>query len=198
VSNPNEYLMGGGTKSLRIAPKGTPVTIRITQDPEVRQQTDFKTKEPKFFKNGDPMNQLVVTGQSTQLDPDDAADDGIRAAYIKGKQMTSAVREAVKAAGARGLDIGGDLTLTWVSGGPRFEGDQNWATENPKIHTASYVKPAGASAAFLGSAEPAQQQAAQPVAAADDPKRPPSVDVATWAQLDSTARAGVRAALGLS
>jgi hypothetical protein len=196
VSNANDFLMSStGARSLRIAPKNTPVTLRITQDPEVRQQTDFNTKLPKTFANGDPMNQLVVTGQTNQRDPEDPADDGIRAAYIKGKQMTSVVREAVKTAGARGLEIGGDLTLTWVSGGPRYDGDTSWQKDSPKIYAASYIKPVSQAAAnFL--AEPAAQPAA--AAPADDPQRPPSVDVATWAQLDSTARAGVRAALGLS
>jgi hypothetical protein len=127
VSNANDFLMGGGVKSLRIAPKGTPVSLTLTQDPEVRQQTDYDTKEPKFFKGTtDPMMQLVVTGASAQRDPDNAVDDGTRAAYIKGKHLTGIVRDAVRIAGARGLEVGGVLTLTWVSGGPRFEGDTAW------------------------------------------------------------------------
>lgn len=216
------FLMGGGLKGARFV-KGQPVKGVISADPAVRQQTDFKTKEPKFFKNtGEPMMQLVVTVRTDQRDPEIPNDDGTRGFYIKGN-LTKTVRDAVRAAGANNLEMGGELTLTWVSGGPRYEGDQNWPTEAPKVHTASYVKPTNqAAAAFLGAAQPAapvpaaQQQyapgfAPQPPFQAPAPALPPlpppaapaaqiqpcpaGVDPGAWAALSDEQRAQYLAVL---
>jgi len=185
------FLMSGGVKGALFI-KGQPVRGRITEEPEVRQQTDFKTKELKFFKSGDPMMQLIVTVATDQRDADNPADDGTRGFYVK-NQLTKTVRDAVRAAGARGLEVGGELTLTWVSGGPRYEGDQNWATESPKVFAATYVKPVPrAAAAFLNSADstpaglpplpaPATQSAAIPAP-------PAGVDPAAWAALSDEQR----------
>lgn len=182
------FLMSGGVKGALFL-KGQPVRGLITEEPEVRQQTDFKTKELKFFKSGDPMMQLIVTVKTDQRDADNPTDDGTRGFYVK-NQLTRTVRDAVKATGARGLEVGGELTLTWVSGGPRYEGDQNWATESPKQFTATYVRPVSqAAAAFLNTAEPTHSQPAQtaPVAAASGV--PTGVDPAVWASLSDEKRA---------
>lgn len=164
MSNAQDFLMGGGVKSAKFMGRNNPVQLTITQEPEVRQQTDYNTKEPKFFKNGDPMMQLVVTGTTDQRDPEDTDDDGTRAFYVKGKQLTSVVRDAVKAAGAKGIQVGGVLTLTWVSGGPRYDGDTTWMKENPKVYAAQYQKPINTAANnFLATAgEPAPAVATGP------------------------------------
>lgn len=194
-SDANDFLMGGGgAKSARFQGRNNPVRLAITQAPEVRQRTDFNTKEPKFFKNGDPMNQLVVTGKTDQIDENDSDDTGIRALYIKGKEMTDVVRNAVRASGAKGLEVGGVLTMTWVSGGPRYEGDSTWAKECPKVYTASYEKAAAAAANAYLNAEPAQQ--AQPAAQPAAGGAPAGVDPAIWAQMGTDQRASVLAALG--
>lgn len=182
------FLMGGGVRSARMI-VGQPVRLTITDEPEVRQQTDPGDQSLKYFKNGDPMMQLVITGATDQRDPQNPDDDGKRRFYIRGKQLTAAVRDAVKAAGAAGLAVGGALTLTWVSGGPRYEGESPlaWSKDNPKIHTAVYEKPVNTAAnTFLAQSDPAP--AATPAAA------PQNVDLAAvLAQLSPDQRAAFMA-----
>src|SRR5688500_7501049 len=110
--------MGAGTKSAAFPSIGTAVTGRIVREPKVQQQTDAATGDPKTFANGDPMMQLVVQVQTDQRDPADADDDGIRAIYIKAK-MLAAVRDAVRKSGAKGLEVGGELTVTYVADGEK-------------------------------------------------------------------------------
>jgi hypothetical protein len=182
VTNADDFLMGGGGKSAKWPHLGYTVTGVVARQPEVRQQTEYVrgggVGKPKFFDNGDPMNQLVVQLQTGERHPEDATDDGIRNAYIKGKQMTAVVREAILAGGAKGLQVGGTLSLTWVAGGPRFENDQEGP---PKEWTAQYWPPQHAAAnQFLGNngggqpaAQPGYQQPAYGQApAAYQPQQP--------------------------
>lgn len=81
---------------------------------EVRQQIDYLTKEPKVWKSGDPMYQLVVHVQTQLRDPSIENDQGLRAVYVKGRQMEAVIRDAVRAAGAPGIQVGGQLSLTYI------------------------------------------------------------------------------------
>lgn len=146
-------LGGGGGRSAKFEQPGTTVTGLVI-DSEVRQQTDIRTGEPKVWQNGDPMNQLVVRLQTDTVE--DADDDGIRVLYIKGgfkaPTMQKAVADAVRGVGAKGLEPGGSLSVTYTGDGPKSPG-----MNPPKYYTATYNRPA-AGAAFL--APPAPQQAA--------------------------------------
>lgn len=136
----DSFLMGGGgAPSAKFPAIGTTYTGRITEQPEVQQQRDFTTSELKFWKDGAPMMQLVVTIQTSQRDAaisDD--DDGKRRLFIKG-QMRQAIADAVRTAGGRGLEVGGTLTVTYTHDGPR---QGNFSP--PKQYTAIYI-PAAAS-----------------------------------------------------
>lgn len=157
-TDPNQFLMGGGGRSAKFETPGTTVTGTITAEPEVRQQTEYKTGKLQFWDNGDPMMQLVVKLQTAERDPEDKDDDGIRAIYIKGgfkkPTMQKAIADAVRAAGVKGLAVGGTLTVTYTGDGPS-EG----SGYPPKYYSASYAPP---SANFLatGEATPPAQTAA--------------------------------------
>lgn len=146
TQNADQFLMGGGAASAKFKEYGDTVTGTIAEAPEVSQRTDPKDGSPQFWKSGDPMMQLIVTLQTTLRD--DADDDGKRRIYVKGKSLTEAVREAVKKTGARGLEIGGTLTVTYVADGPQ----PNKALDPPKLYTATYSRPdtSQASGQFLG------------------------------------------------
>lgn len=64
-----------------------------------------------------PIWQVLVTLQTSELDPDDEADDGRRKVYLKGRAKANpestqdAVRDAVKAAKRKKIEIGGYLRL---------------------------------------------------------------------------------------
>jgi len=134
MTDPNAWLMGGGGKSARFDNVGDSITGTITTPPEVKQQTNFDTGKPEFWDNGDPKMQLVVTLATDLRDPTDAEDDGTRRLYVKAK-LQQAVRDAVRASSAIGLEVGGRLTVTYSGDG---EAPRKGANP-PKLYTATYI-----------------------------------------------------------
>lgn len=173
------FLTGGGSASAKFPTIGSSVTGTIAKPPTVSQQTDIKTGKPLVWDNGDPREQLVVTLQ-TALRDNGEDDDGLRSIYVKGSKkagsqsLHDAVRGAVQAAGAKGLEVGGTLTVTYIGDGIA----SGPGMDPPKQYSASYASPSGAG--FLGTeqvpgvgqvststgeiAQPPVQPAAQPVA----------------------------------
>jgi len=158
--DPNEFLMGSMAKAAQFPTLGTTVTGRISERPEVKQQTDLDDGSLRFFDNGDPMMQLLVTAKTDQRDPQDPEDDGERIFYVKAN-MLAAVKAAVKAAGANGLDVGGVLSVTYVGDGEAKRRGHN----APKKYTATYRPPTGnpAADALLRSPEQAPQPTPAPL-----------------------------------
>jgi hypothetical protein len=156
MTSAQDFLMsGGGAKAAKFPTAGTAVSGPIVREPEVAQQTEFGTGKPLFWDDGKPRNQLVVQIQTDQRD--DSEDDGVRSIYIKGKSLTNAVREAVKAAGAPGLEVGGVLTITYTGDGKAERGMP------PKLYTAQYRRAtAQAANTFLAASEPAPAPAGLP------------------------------------
>lgn len=134
-SDPDSFLMGSAPAA-KFETTGTTVTGTITVKPEVRQQVDYDTNEPLFWPDGNPREQLVVTIQTDQNDPEIPGDDGERSLYIKGG-MKTAVTAAVKAARAKGLAVGGVLEVTYVKDGPKT----NPKFKPPKVYAAVYHPP---------------------------------------------------------
>lgn len=148
----DDFLFGGGNASAKFEEIGESITGQVIST-EVRQQTDLATGNPLTWDNGDARMQLVVT-LATAL-KDDADDDGKRSIYIKGSKkagsqsLHDAVAQAVRAAGAKGLESDGTLTVT-------FTGEEPSQTRgfNPrKLYSASYAKPdhAAATGGFLNT-----------------------------------------------
>ncbi len=192
--NANDLLMGSGVKSA-VFPDGQYGATNsgpIVRQPEVRQQTDFDSGKPKVFDNGDPMLQIVVHIQTEGRDPVDPQDDGTRALYLKG-QMQQAVRDAVKAAGGKGLEVGGHLAITYLRDEPNSRG----RGKPKKVYSATYRLPVAQAAAEVLMAPPAAQpvqQVAAPVVAA--PAVPAGVDAAMWARMAPEQQQAVLAAMG--
>ncbi len=163
----DQFLLGGGGSSARFETVGDTVTGTVLSA-EVKDQTDLATGAVLKWDNGDVRKQLVVRLQTTQHDDED--DDGVRAVYVKGskkagsRSLHDAVASAVRLAGAKSLEVGGTLTVTYT-------GEEPSATRgfNPrKLYSASYVAPAAVSVGeFLGTpAAPAPAPAAAPAAPA--------------------------------
>lgn len=146
-----ELLMGSGGTSAKFPTIGTSVSGRIAREPSVEQQKDFTTGDLKFYDDGKPQLQIVVTLATNDRDPANPDDDGQRRLYIKG-QMRTAVEKAVRAAGAPHLQVGGHLTVTYSRDGER----KNPRFNAPKNFDAVYVP---AAAAELHTPEPVAQQA---------------------------------------
>lgn len=172
MSNPDDFLLGGGGKSAfsKDDPIGTTITGTIAFPPSVQQQTDIQSGDPLTWNNGDPKEQLVVTLQTDQRDDED--DDGQRKLYVKGskkagtKSLHDAVASAVKAAGAKGLAVGGTLTVQLVGTEP----SATRGFSDRKLYAAKYVAPVTTADGFLDIEQPAAQAPvvaqAQPAAAA--------------------------------
>ena len=179
----NSFLMGGGgAPTAKFPTPGTTVGGRITEPPQLEQQRDIKTGEKKFWSDGDPMMQLVVTVQTDERDPSLEDDDGKRRIFIKG-QMKNAVADAVRDAGAKGLEVGGTLHVRYSHDGQARERGMS----PPKQYVARYFT---AAAAELGIAP---GTAASPVPA-PAPAAAPTGD--PWGTAATPAPAGVNTATG--
>lgn len=182
---PEEFLMGGGgAPAAKFETPGTTVRGKIT-DLQIRQQTDVRTREPLTWPSGDPKMQLLVTVQTGQRDPTIEDDDGERRIYVKGKRLTEATREAVRAVGAKGLEVGGTLAVTYVRDGtPAGPG-----ISPPKEYKVTYSRP-NDSGAFLGT------EAAPAPAATPQPAAPDDALLAALGNLSEEAKAAILASVG--
>jgi len=154
----NDILMGGGgAPRAKFATIGDSVTGRITHISEPYQEREYDPNNPgggapKFYpKSGDPIMTFNVDLATDQRDPSIDEDDGTRRVYMDGKRIKDAVRAAVRAANAPGLQVGGTLTIAYV--GDEVPGD----ARSGKQYQVSYVS--ATNAALMGDATPAQQTA---------------------------------------
>jgi len=167
----DQFLLGVAIPSAKFPTVGTTITGTISQQPEVQQQRDLQTGEPKTWSDGQPMQQLKVVLDTAERDPQIADDDGQRALYIK-SNLQKAVRDAVRSVGAKGLEVGGKLTVTYTADGEVTKRGFN----PPKIYTAVYESPsAPALEGLVGPAPqapavqpPVQQAPAAPAAPVDE------------------------------
>lgn len=191
----NDLLMGGGLAAAKFPEIGTTITGRIVRKPEARQQTDIESGEPLTFANGDPRMQIVVNLATADRDPAKPDDDGERALYIKGN-MLNAIREAVRRTGAKGLEVGGTLTVTYTGDGEK----KNRAFNAPKLYSATYVAPTASEANEVLMGAPASvvpQQSQWPtVATLGTPAAPPGVDATLWTRMAPDQQQAVLAAMG--
>lgn len=176
----------GGAKSFSFKAeswRGKPRGGRIIEPPRKVQQRDFKTGDLKFWNDGNPAMQLVITvdtrqGKHPEIDPSVPGDDGVRRLFIKG-QMIEAFKIAFRKSGAKGLREGGEAYVAWIS--DEVIGGGN---NDKKIYAAEYTPPvAGAEtdSVFGGtSTQPAPELVTAPPAAAQ-----PAAD--PWAPLWPTA-----------
>ena len=136
----NDFLMSGGVKSAKFLQVGDSITGTIARRPETQQQRDFATGSAKFWDDGKPMMQLRIILQTSERDPDDPDDTGERALYVK-SGMREAIATAVKAAPAKGLEVGGKLQVTYSGDGKAAQKGFN----PPKQYQAKYKAPAAGS-----------------------------------------------------
>lgn len=144
-----DFLAGGGAPSAKFKSYGDTVGGVVLDEPTQQQQRNLESGELETWPDGNPKMQLVVTVQTDLRDPAVEDDDGKRRIFIKG-QMRNAVQQAVIAAGARGIDKGGELHVTYTG-----DGERKGHLTPPKLYAARYVKPSNIPAAGPADA-PAQ------------------------------------------
>lgn len=158
----NAVLMGGGgPKAWKFEEPGTTRVGTIAAPPVARQERDYDKNnpgggDPKFYPSGDPIMGVVVEVQTTERDPSIEDDTGARTFYVEGRYIKEAVRDAVRAAGAPGLEVGGQLSVTFT------HREDPMDKRSRKFWNITYV-PAGNAALMGGAPGPTEltgQQAA--------------------------------------
>jgi hypothetical protein len=180
LDDANEFLLAGGVRPAKFETAGTVVSGKVTHA-ERQQQREIDSGKPKYWEDGTPRMQIVAHLQTTQRDPDDPDDDGMRAVYIRGN-MLNALRAALRKAHAK-LELGGILTITYTGDGERRAPGFN----PPKLYTADYSPPSLTAVNDILSETP--EPIAEPV------NRPPSIAAEQWDALPQDAREALAAAL---
>ena len=130
----NQHLASKGLPSSKFEDKGDR-HVGILMDADVQPQTDPQGAV-KMRKDGvTPIMQLVLTWRTEERDPKNPADKGERKLYCSWR-LESEIKRAVRAAGAEGMEEGGELTVTFVRE-EKIEGVLGKA----KIYEAEYKAP---------------------------------------------------------
>lgn len=126
---------------------------------ETTQVNDFQTKQPAFWNDGRPKEQIHVIIQTQLRDPSVDDDDGRRSLWIKGWGIQlKAFREACRQAGVKIPKPGDTITERFVGLGQR--GD---APQPPKVFE-FHIEPASSVNSLVNGSQPQQpgMQQAQP------------------------------------
>jgi len=168
----NDLLMGGGgAPSANFKSEGASITGRIVAISEPYLEREYDPNAPgqgklkTFPKSGDPIMTFNFDVATDLRDPSIDDDDGVRRVYMDGARIKKAFREHLRAIGAPGLEVGGQITLTvthYDTPGD-YRSGKNWRVE--------YTPPAKGAAAnsVLGvapAATPASAAQAAPASAA--------------------------------
>lgn len=125
---------------------------------ETTQVNDFQTKQPAYWNDGRPKEQIHVIIQTQLRDPSVDDDDGRRSLWIKGWGIQlKAFREACRQAGVKIPKPGDTITERFVGLGPR--GD---APQPPKVFE-FHIEPASSVNNLVNGSQPQQpvQQGSQ-------------------------------------
>lgn len=144
MTQPNQAVagfFGGAGKTAKFPEVGTTVSGTITAVSAPEPQTDIKTGAPIPGKE-----QIRISLQTDERDPQDPDDDGRRTVFVKG-WMRGAIGDALRRAGAAAPEVGGKLSIAFTSERP-----PEIPGFNPtKLFEATYEKPStAATAGFFG------------------------------------------------
>ena len=139
----NAFLMGG-EKVKSCSFKG-PVGIiwegEVLEEPKMVQQRGYDDDELLWWDKEEtkPKMAAVIKLQTTVKDPADPEDLGVRGLWVKGESQ-KAVAQAVRAAGEKGIKVGGYLKIKFYA-----ERDDTKPGEKPrfltKLYQAHYTPP---------------------------------------------------------
>lgn len=125
---------------------------------ETTQVNDFQTKQPAFWNDGRPKEQIHVIIQTQLRDPSVDDDDGRRSLWVKGWGIQlKAFREACMQAGVKIPKPGDTITETYIGLGERGN-----APQPPKVFE-FHIEPASSVNSLVNGGQPQQpvQQGSQ-------------------------------------
>jgi hypothetical protein len=133
ITDPNDFLLSSGVPSFKFDKHGDTAKGQVISL-DMQQQRDFTTQAPMTWDDGRPRQQLRIVLATDTRDGDN--DNGHRAIYVKGN-MQAAVRDAVKAADASKIEVGGTLAVRYAGDGEPPKRGLN----PPKEYKAKYEPP---------------------------------------------------------
>lgn len=116
----NAVLMGGGgAPTAKFANPGDSLKGRIAAPPQAYQEREYDKNNPgggapKTYPSGDPIMGVYVDIATDLRDPSIEDDDGTRRFYIEGRYLKADVRDAIRTAGAPGLEVGAVIEVTFT------------------------------------------------------------------------------------
>lgn len=159
LSSLGELLAGNGAKAYFGANSQPGDTVTgVIEKIETTQVNDFQTKQPAFWNDGRPKEQIHVIIQTQLRDPSVEEDDGRRSLWVKGWGIQlKAFREACMQAGVKIPKPGDTITETYIGLGERGN-----APQPPKVFSFR-IEPANGVNNLLNGGQPQQpvQQAPQ-------------------------------------
>lgn len=96
----------------RFAEAGDRISGVIVEEPKLLPLTEYKSTEPKIGPDGKPVMQIMVVLASEQAQDDNH--DGRWRVYLDKPLLKAAVKRALVAADVETLEIGGEITITFV------------------------------------------------------------------------------------
>lgn len=96
----------------KFADTGDKITGVIVEQPRALPLTEFGSKEPKLGPDGSPLQQIMLVLATEQAQDDNH--DGRWRVYLDKPLLKAAVKRAMVAADVETLEIGGELTITFV------------------------------------------------------------------------------------
>lgn len=169
MSDVSSVLLGTNNSPVLKFPQGSaPITHKGSIiASQVRQATDIN-QVPKTFDDGSPKLEVVITLATDLRDPGIEEDNGHRR-LIAGFEMQKAIGQAMREAGCKTLDNGGELAVQYT--GDRAPERNGFSPT--KLFRAQYRPPAagagvndllGGSSADIGAPSSSPQPQAQPPA----------------------------------
>lgn len=158
LSSLGELLAGNSAKAYFGANSQPGDTVTgVIEKIETTQVNDFQTKQPAFWNDGRPKEQIHVIIQTQLRDPSVDDDDGRRSLWVKGWGIQlKAFREACMQAGVKTPKLGDTITETYIGLGERGNAPQ------PKVFSFR-IEPASSVNSLVNGSQPQQpvQQAPQ-------------------------------------
>ncbi len=183
MTDARSLIMGTGAAGFSFNRPGDSVLGQIITEPKAVQVKKFGTNELDFWPSGDPKMQTVFQVQTQWRNYEGIAnpdrtqpDSGIRTIYLKGKHFERATKDAILAAGASWLDVGGWFQATYTG-----DDYNSKAGIKPKMFEVRYQPPQQQpQQAHQGYGPPQGQQGYGQQA--PQPPRPPQQAQPNWQQ----------------
>lgn len=196
MTNAKDLIMGTSSPAMSFKYPNDAVAGKIITEPKAVQQTVYDPRNPQskelaFWPSGDPKMQVIFQIQTDFrnyegiTNPDRSSpDSGTRTIYLKGKHMEKATAEAIRAAGADWLEVGGMVYYRYTG-----EDMTSLAGVKPKLFEVQYRRPAAQPPQHLSQPQGGQGYPGHGYGQQQPPRPPQAAPQQNWQQPGWTSQA---------